>query len=468
MNKFSKIMFIISVVLLYIFLNFIAYSLSVDLEKLNRVFLLILMILAVSISSFKSIRERDLFQPIMIVNGFLVFIFILRPIFLLKNPSEVIYKSSSVFERYNILYGIYDINTLPFSKALFIGLLGILSIYFGYYVVGKFKLLTKSNRKLVFENIDVYKFDNTNTKKWILVALGVAIIGIILFFAKYNFKLLISTAGRRSLEGISFSVFESYWIYLIPCIIIFIYMQKNNYNKIAIYFITIIYSLLSMAIGRRYIVINILLVIIVLEYYVDLKRKISFKLIALIILAFLAVILYGSIRRNNIGANINSSYFGFILDEFDMFDTLILSLDYKKRFGLELYHGYSYLSTLLRFIPEFIWSNKPTYFDVLHTQVLFQGTIHGGTPTSLIGSLYLNFSYIGIMVGGTLFGYIFSKMYSLLTEKNTAESLGYYVLFVTFIYDIIRVGDIGREFWTLFIYIFVYFGLNFARKKIKI
>ena len=454
--------------LIYVLANLVAQSFSYSLEVVNRILLLGILIISISISSIKCWKERNLLQPIMLVNGFIFFIFILRPIFLLINPSNVIYNSSFVMERYNSIYGINDILQLPFSKALFIGVLGLMAIYFGYYVLAQSNNVRNENKIYVFDNISRINRNTENDRKWIILWGIIAVLGIIMFFSKFSFTLLINTAGRRFLEGISFSVYESFWIYLIPCIIIFMYIQKGHFYKINMYMVIMTYSILSMSIGRRYIVINILLVIIILEYYIDLKRKVNLKLIFLFIISFLAVIVYGSIRRNNIGANINASYFGFILDEFDMFDTLLLSLDYKARIGLDLYGGASYLSTLLRFIPESIWPNQPTYFDILHTQVLFKGTIHGGTPTSLLGSLFLNFSYLGVVFGGIIFGYILNKVYNFCAKINTLESLGYYALFCTFIYDIIRVGDIGREFWTLFIYIFAYYCVSFTIKRIKI
>ena len=66
----------------------------------------------------------------------------------------------------------------------------------------------------------------------------------------------------------------------------------------------------------------------------------------------------------------------------------------------------------------------------------------GWYPTSLVGSLYLNFSYVGVVVGCGLLGLLLQENTTSMALMRSNLSIAYYAMLVTFTYDILRVGEI--------------------------
>jgi hypothetical protein len=145
-----------------------------------------------------------------------------------------------------------------------------------------------------------------------------------------------------------------------------------------------------------------------------------------------------------------------------MFDMLLIALDYVKVHGIGLFWGYNYLCLFTYPIPGI--TIQP--FDHFFTGLIYQGRMHGGIPTSIFGSLFLNFSFIGLGIGSLLLGILLSWIQKKLSVIRDYHSIGYYSIVATFVYDIVRVGDIGREAWSLFIFLLVYYVFSYIIKRI--
>ena len=174
------------------------------------------------------------------------------------------------------------------------------------------------------------------------------------------------------------------------------------------------------------------------------------------------IFVFGNVRRELIGAHLQDSFFEGILGEFCMFDMLLVSLRYFKQFQPGLFCGYNYLSIFTVPIP---WISIDP-FDHRLTDIVYLGRFHGGIPTSLFGSLFFNFSFVGVCLGSLLVGSLFMKIQKRLSVLNDYNSIGYYSIVSTFVYDLVRVGDFGRETWSLITFLLVYIVFSYIMKRI--
>lgn len=180
------------------------------------------------------------------------------------------------------------------------------------------------------------------------------------------------------------------------------------------------------------------------------------------LVAAVVILVFGNVRRGVGAVLIQESLFEGFLGEFCMFDMLLVSLKYCKDNAVGLFWGFNYLSIFTVPIPGV----DIQQFDHMFTGILFKERFRGGIPTSLFGSLYFNFSYIGVCLGTVLFGTLLSFIQRKLQLLSNYASIGYYSIFATFVYDLIRVGDIGREAWSLITFLLIYVVFQFFMNKV--
>ncbi|GAB6420558.1 hypothetical protein bcgnr5372_21200 [Bacillus luti] len=406
-------------------------------------------------STYKAYKVNDLLQPIMIINLLVFCIFIARPIQLIWG--NAISTDDHVFLIYNNLYGITDIDKLPFDRVLYICIIGLISLYAGYYLDFSKKKNLGNDKKKDFDYSPVLISEPgiKNGISWCRFYLLIALVSCLLFFARFDYSTLMSSAGMFASTGISFGTFDILWIYIGTCILIFLFLIKGRITLTELCII-IAYIILIAALSKRAYMVNILLCMLVLMYYIRFQKKIKLRLVLIGIAIVASVVIYGSIRAANIDRPLDNTVIGSILSEFSMFDMFVVSLDYEERFGRHFFGGFNYLVLITGMIPSSIWPGKPVPFDHAHTELVFNGLYGGAVPTSLFGSLYFNFSYVGVAIGLFIFGIVLKKIYQKLKGIKTRLGIGIYALFTTFLYDIIRVGDIGREFWTFMVYLGVF------------
>ncbi len=85
---------------------------------------------------------------------------------------------------------------------------------------------------------------------------------------------------------------------------------------------------------------------------------------------------------------------------------------------LNLQYGKEYIQNAMIIIPRFLYPEKPLCFDYFLKKKLNLTFAGGGAPATPLGSLYLNFSFIGVVLGMIFIGYI----YALLYKRYRAES----------------------------------------------
>ena len=384
----------------------------------------------------KSYEVSSLITFFNIANLFAAFIFIVRPIYFLIQDEFLSYPARIYYNVTGFYLGYAD---LPWAKASLIGMLGIAFLNIPLLYTKK-----RLDLKILSAQKSSYKF----TKKQLLM---------LSLFTVMAFALGLVFVLKKNI-GISVHIYDLVWIFLFSSMLLYIISRKRRAN-IFLYFIIACAILFLSLSGRRQYIVNLLLCYIIPIYFVGKNRKKTYALLALfVLLTFVVVRVYAGIR----GSTQSNLFYG-VISEFSMYDMLMVTDFHFDLNNIGLFWGYNYLDIFTIPIPKL--HVRP--FDHMATGIVFNGFFHGAIPTSIFGSLYFNFSYIGVCLGSFILGSVLLKAQKFLSSDISYESIGYYSIFATFVYDIIRVGDIGREFWSCMTLIIVYSFFMFFMRKIR-
>jgi hypothetical protein len=93
---------------------------------------------------------------------------------------------------------------------------------------------------------------------------------------------------------------------------------------------------------------------------------------------------------------------------------------------LPLQHGREYLQNGMVVIPRFLYPDKPLSFDYFLKKKLNLNFAGGGAPATTFASLYLNFYFIGVIMGMIIIGYAYCQFYHRYrNESNLTNTLIY-------------------------------------------
>lgn len=384
-------------------------------------------------SLYKENKNGNILTSISIANIFLLCVFVLR-------ATQIIYMYPFVDDIYVIgmyqkLFGNINVENLPFDKASAVGFFGTAFLNLAYFRV---KLCAKrnSNKKndRINNNIQFFSYKQVGA---IFVCLIPAILSLMSFFMK-------ASISRQSV-----SLIDLAWLYIFSSLIIFIIYKKRKANVLVYILICASIFILSILAKRQYIV-NLLICYIVPVYYYRKNSRDVLKIIIMGLSVVLVILFYGQIRAEMISATTGSSL-NQLMNEFCMYDMLVISIKKLNDINYGLFYGYNFLTIFTTPIS----SKIITQFDHELTNIIFNGLFKGGIPVTILGSLYLNFSFVGVIIGSVILGRLFAFFDKLFLNNKTSKGIMYYTMLITFVYDIVRVGDIGREVWTFFIAIFV-------------
>ena len=339
---------------------------------------------------------------------------------------------------YNRLGGNLSFEDLPILQASYIGFLGILFMNMFYYGI---KVPLNKAQLSSFGESENYNNEKALNSKQFLAIL-VIMFPVLLSMSSFVIKQVVYKMAIRMIDIV--------WLYILCALIIYLIAFKKK-PTVFIYILIAVSALLLGIASKRMYIVNLIICFIVPLYYLGKNRKKNIKrVIMMIFLLFALVIIYGSIRAGRIGAT-QGTVVEQLLDEFCMYDMLLVSIRHCSENGIGLFWGYNFLTVLTTIIP----SIKISQFDHELTKIVFNGLFNGGIPVTIFGSLYLNFSYIGVILGSALLGFLFRYFRNKCTKVIRIKGVMYYTIFTTFAYDVIRVGDIGREIWTCIIMILV-------------
>lgn len=398
----------------------------------------------VILSVYKSFLGKHLFEPITVFNIFYVFIFILRPISIIYG--SVLSTDNHVFYIYNNLYG-DNIFSEDILTAQLVGFLGQIATYIGYYA---FKRQRVTNSHVDILSDVKKKHLNVRVNNYFIAFSMILLMLFTYIYGRHNIQDFLFSKSK-----ISYGTINILWVHIgsVTCLVsIFLNKRINLYNGILI----VIMLVLLVGIGQRAYAVNLLLGIVIVLYYIK-YRRINLKILLLLMLTVAMVLILGNIRNESIGREVSSSIVRRVIDEFSMFDMLVVSINYVKRYGDFGYNGFNYLSVFNGFLSKDVWPFWVNQFDHQHTRNIFHGAYSGAVPTSIFGSLYLNFGLVFMPAFALIFGWILGYFRDYFSKtKLSSSSIITYGLFASLIYDLVRVGDIGREIWSFLVYLGVF------------
>lgn len=387
-------------------------------------------------SVLRAKEEGDLLQPIVIIDAFSFVAFVLRPI-------QIVYFCDD-YHDINAFYlsnRALDIDNLPICKALVIILIGLGAIHMAYWC--------KPNNTI--EKLDFYLDPTSENIKGIgfvfYLFFAAGMVSAAIYYFRFGITTTISYGGR------DISTIDILWIYLF-CSVLILDIIINKRITVKSIIVTCIGIVLLLTLAKRQFAVNIVLSLLIPYYYIKARRKFDMKMIIGVVVIIVIVMWLADIREARIGSEDSDSIINSFMNEFCMFDMLVISLDYKTMAQMPLYFGYNFLSIFTLPIPGIYIDN----FDYYLTGIVFNHRFHGGVPTSFFGSLYFNFSFIGVFLGSIALGMILRNLYLHICSSDTIFKFGYLTILLLFVYDLIRVGDIGREFWTAMILLVLFFS----------
>lgn len=149
---------------------------------------------------------------------------------------------------------------------------------------------------------------------------------------------------------------------------------------------------------------------------------------------------------------------------FAIYDHFILSERYSEKVGHD--YGMFYLENFTRPVPRAIWPEKP---EVLGKKVraAFWGDSEGGIPPGLVGELQISFSYLGVIIGALVYGwllYLLTQHYfAMLKNSKAVVFVSVMVPYLSF--NLVRGGlDVG--FTRIVIFCFLIFTLVLLYKAL--
>jgi oligosaccharide repeat unit polymerase len=102
------------------------------------------------------------------------------------------------------------------------------------------------------------------------------------------------------------------------------------------------------------------------------------------------------------------------LNEFSQFDWFVIVLDATPSV-IPYQYGQTFVQLFAQFVPRMFWQDKPLPIEYVVTRLLTG--VESGSPFTIIGELYLNFLWPGIIVGMIVFGILVRSVYGYLQSN---------------------------------------------------
>lgn len=298
---------------------------------------------------------------------------------------------------------------------------------------------------------------NISTYKILILLMWIAsVVANIIFIIKGNFlNGNLETTRVTAMQGNGILVYLSWLGIIANCMYFELFLKKKG--KLSTFIITsAITIILSLMLGYRSRLITYVLIILMM--YNKTKKIKNFYVIIIALVGIIIVALLGILRANmsNLESNSLLNEILIILDNGST--NIQYMFDYFPE-KVPFQHGSTFLINILMLLPG------PDMDFTLWLKEKLNLTFAGGgvTPT-LLGEFYINFNYIGVLIGFALLGivaYYLQKYYSN-SEKVFFSSL----LFHQFVGSVR--GGLGNIETNLLVFSIAYWGVYLISKKIKI
>ena len=237
-----------------------------------------------------------------------------------------------------------------------------------------------------------------------------------------------------------------------------IYVLNCKKHKVLFVILCGVAVVLNIAFGNRAPLMKMVLALVFVYWYttpkaINWKRMINARNIILgIVLVSLLIVLPQfrsadfQLSTSTLGSSVRNSFESVtsIFDQISFYDEDVYSFNYFTED--KLWHGRSYSSLLMAWIPRSLYPGKPPIDDGMYLRAIMKGydivppmsvsalndlTVSSSVPFTTCGIMYANFGMFGVIIGGLLTGIIIVGQYKKMKKTNSLADILIYQIICT-------------------------------------
>jgi oligosaccharide repeat unit polymerase len=398
--------------------------------------------------SFFLKKNKDFFQPEVFLNIYFIVLIGLGPIALYFFSEELF-------------------NSSKYQHVSYIVLLGYISINTGYYFA------SKKSKKIFFSILNIEKLsiqqESSKFKKVGLFFIFIGVFAAIVFFLRAGAIPILADNKEMSRVAALQVSGNGYFLYLMTMAmygIAFLSLHTYLYGKgyLLLYFFIVIVGFVMTGTGSRRYFLWICLYVLMARHFIysfiSIKKMMFFS-----VLGLLFINLFEMFRNpdSSTTTDLKTTFIYRFIVYISNFEKVLSA--FIKRADFE--YGGTFLMDLLTALPGKQIDYQSWLKEI--TQLEFEGF---GIPPTIMGDMYVNFGYIGIVIGCFLFGFIIRKFYNaLIIEKKSLFDVFLYIASLEIASKVITSGISAQSVSIAWLGVFVGFYkiiLPFFRSNLRV
>lgn len=402
---------------------------------------LIILSIIIYVGSFYVSKRKDFFQPEAFLNLYFIVLIGIGPI-------ALFFFSQEMFDSQH------------YQEVIVIVLLGYVSINIGYYLASgvKFKALHTAKNKLDHRISEKLSKKNFKATSYIFIVLGL-ICAFIFYIRAGGVPMLqknkeVARTAALAVGG------NGYFLYLMTTamygVALFaIYTFHYKTNNLKLFLIFGIVAIVMTGTGSRRYLLWLCLYILISRHYI-IKALATKVMVFFSFLGLLFVNLFEMYRNPNSATTTDlgtAFMFRFVLYISNL-EKVISAFISKNTFE----YGTTFYMDIITALPGKQLDYQSWLKQVTHLE--FEGF---GIPPTLMGDLYVNFGYPGIIIGCVIFGFGIRKLYNnLIVKGKSLSNIFLYIVSLEIASKIITSGISSQSVsivW-LWIFLFMYKSVN--------
>jgi hypothetical protein len=340
-----------------------------------------------------------------------------------------------------------------FTGALYVALIGVLALYFGYFS-GVSRVLVRGIRPLPSQ----WHHDTAIAYSIVLIVLGLALYAI---YVQQSGGLSVqlqqlqgrSTGDQELADSSSAYFYFGLFLFIPAFVLLFVagMEQRVAVPLIGAGILVCILLIFTVPRGDRLWMMLVMGPAIVLPY-VRVRRRPSLALclLALVFAFFIGITFLRNVRVQETRTQpVQDELLTVVTDPVSTWKQFTLGPD-TEMFAvlaamvqvvpseLPYHHGVTLTSMFSHWIPRGLWANKPIHADAVLFRYLFPdvwAVTKAGTAPSIFGGFYVDSGYIGLIIGGLCAGVLFRCLYDYFRAHDGV--IGVQVFFATALPNVI-------------------------------
>lgn len=413
----------------------------------------LIIVICVLLYRMLSPNGRDIFCPFYFVSLLYMIIFVYGPTYYLQ-------RGLTTVEGIEVLSYI--------SEATFAFVMGYI-FYFSGSVLGCRSLSKKQKKQLkkIRERNEVITESKSRyivSYAWIVYFGGISFGLIYYLLTGRSIAMMLSfgqLGGKSTLSASGSYAFLVYFMDLPIAALLLLHSFIRRKNKVLVWVATIVYAIMTITAGFRYLPLCFGLAAVFLFYFIRKRRPNVFMVMLAVFAVYIFVGVIGVFRdAMKTGRMIDWSLISFetITNAFrynsDIFFPFYVLVHMMNEGYIKCHFGGQVLYALIFWIPRFIWPSKPTSLGMRAFEAMW-GNGMGGAAYPNIGEFYYEFGFVGMLALMLFFGIWIERKFryaiealsasseSILVEIKYAILYGYLMQFInrgdftTWIYDLV-------------------------------